>query len=99
MRAAQAELPGNGRAAAITRAVVLLGKALGMSVVAGGGGSKTPLSLASCERSSVMRSRAICPRDPRRMSRLSTGLQREWELGGIPMLAPATNELLPSQSP
>jgi len=30
------ELPGNGRAAAITRAVVLLGKALGMSVVAEG---------------------------------------------------------------
>src|SRR6185437_495235 len=40
-----------------------------------------PISLASCERSAVMRSRVICSQDPRRMSRLSTGSQREWELG------------------
>src|SRR5215469_8135966 len=40
-----------------------------------------PISLASCERYSVMKSRVICSQDPRRMSRLSTGSQHAWELG------------------
>jgi EAL domain-containing protein (putative c-di-GMP-specific phosphodiesterase class I) len=97
MRAAQAELPGNGRAAAITRAVVLLGKALGMSVVAGGVENTAQLGFLRAIQCDEVQ--GYLPARPAPYEQTLDWIATRMGTGGIPMLAPATNELLPSQSP